>query len=72
MQVGWLRAGVTMTTFDQNRHGKLEDLGQIEARLARQEQKTRIILIAVSLLAASAFTIWLGHILEPSWLPFDR
>ena len=61
-----------MTTFDQNQHDKLEDLGRIEARLARQEQKTRIILVVVSLLAASAFVIWLGHILEPSWLPFDR
>ena len=61
-----------MTTFDQNRRDKLEDLGQIEARLARQEQKPRIILVVVSLLAASAFVIWLGHILEPSWLPFDR
>ncbi len=61
-----------MTTFDQNRRDKLEDLGQIEAQLARQEQKTRIILVVVSLLAASAFVIWLGHILEPSWLPFDR
>ncbi len=48
------------------------NLEQIETRLARQEQKTRIILIAVGLLAASAFIIWLGHILEPSWLPFDR
>jgi hypothetical protein len=61
-----------MTTFDQNRRDKLEDLGRIEARLARQEQRTRIILIAVSLLTASAFILWLGHILEPSWLPFDR
>jgi preprotein translocase subunit SecY len=57
-----------MAAFD----SKMRDLEQIETRLARQEQKTRIILIVVSLLAASAFTIWLGHILEPSWLPFAR
>ncbi len=56
-----------MAAFD----SKMRNLEQIETRLARQEQKTRIILIVISLLAASAFAMWLGHILEPSWLPMN-
>ena len=50
---------------------KLGNLEEIEARLARQERQIRILLIVIIILCASAFTVWLGHILEPAWLPFD-
>jgi hypothetical protein len=60
-----------MNPLDPNLHEKLNrlrNLEQIEARLARQERKTRITLILVGLLAASAFAIWFGHLLDAAWL----
>ncbi len=60
-----------MNPLDPNLHEKLNrlrNLEQIEARLARQERKTRITLILVGLLAASAFAMWVGHLLDPEWL----
>lgn len=51
---------------------KLENLDEIEARLARQETKTRITLIMGMVLAVVAFAMLLGHILAPSWLPLGH
>lgn len=50
----------------------LENLDEIEARLARQERNTRIALLMMMILAASAFALLLGHILNPAWLPLGH
>ena len=60
-----------MNPLDPNLHEKLEklrNLEEIEARLARQEQKARITLIAIIVLSASAFAMWVGHFVDPAWL----
>ncbi len=51
---------------------KLENLAEIEARLARQEQKARIMLIALMIVAVSALALLLGHIVSPDWLPLGH
>ena len=51
---------------------KLENLAEIEARLVRQEQKARVTLILVLILAVSAFALLLGHIVSPEWLPLGH
>ena len=42
---------------------KLENLDEIEARLARQEKMTHMVLIAVVVLTVVVFAMPLGHIL---------
>ena len=64
-----------MNLLDPNLHQKLrelENLDEIEARLARQERKSLITLIVMMILAASAFALMLGHILAPEWLPLGH
>ena len=64
-----------MNAFDRKLHEKirkLDKLGEIEARLTRQETKTRVILIVVMVLAAMGFALLLGHILAPSGLPLGH
>ena len=51
---------------------KLENLAEIEARLIRQEKKARITLIVGMILAVFAFTVLLGCILNPAWLPLGH
>jgi hypothetical protein len=61
----------SMNAFDRKLHEKirkLDKLGEIEARLTRQETKTRITLIVVMVLATMGFSLLLGHILAPAWL----
>jgi hypothetical protein len=63
-----------MNAFDRELQTKIErreDLGAIEARLARQEQKTRLIVTALMILTVMAFALLLGHTLAPSWLLHD-
>ncbi len=60
-----------MNAFDRKLHEKirkLDNLREIEARLACQETKTRVTLIVVMVLAAMGFALLLGHILAPSGL----
>ena len=61
-----------MNALDRKLHGKLrklQNLEEIEARLVRQETKTRITLIVV---ATTGFALLLGHILAPSGLPLSH
>ncbi len=51
---------------------KLKNLEEIEARLARQETKTRITLIVAMVLATIGFALLLGHILAPSGLALSH
>ena len=51
---------------------KLEDLEAIEARLAKQERRTHATLVVAMTLAVLALAMWLGHILDPSWLPLGH
>jgi hypothetical protein len=65
----------SMNAFDRKLHEKirkLDKLGEIEARLTRQETKTRVILIVMMVLATMGFSLLLGHILAPSWLPLSH
>jgi hypothetical protein len=52
--------------------GELENLDQIEARLACQERNTHMALIAMIILAAPAFAVLLSHILAPSRMPLGH
>ena len=64
-----------MNALDRKLHEKLrrlDNLGEIEARLARQETKTRLALIVVMVLASVGFAVLLGHILAPSGLPLSH
>ncbi len=64
-----------MDPFDPKLHEKLrnlENLDEIEVRLARHEKTTRITLIVVMVLAAIAFAMLLGHIVSPDWLPLGH
>ncbi len=64
-----------MNAFDRKLHEKirkLDKLGEFEARLTRQESKTRVILIVVMVLAAMGFALLLGHILAPLGLPLSH
>ena len=64
-----------MNAFDRKLHEKirkLDKLGEIEARLTRQETKTRVTLIVVMVLATMGFALLLGHILAPSGLPLSH
>ena len=64
-----------MNAFDRKLHEKirkLDKLGEIEARLTRQETKSRVILIVVMVLATMGFALLLGHIFAPSWLPLSH
>ena len=64
-----------MNALDRKLHGKLrklQNLEEIEARLVRQETKTRITLIVVIVLATTGFALLLGHILAPSGLPLSH
>ena len=59
-----------MNAFDRKLHEKirkLDKLGEIEARLTRQETKTRVILIVMMVLATMGFSLLLGQFLAPSW-----
>ena len=47
---------------------KLENLEEIQARLARQEKKARVTLIMGMILAVFAFAVLLGCILNPAWM----
>jgi hypothetical protein len=51
---------------------KLENLAEIETRLIRQEKKARMTLIVGIILAVFAFTVLLGCILNPAWLPLGH
>ena len=64
-----------MNALDRKLHEKmrrLDNLDEIEARLARQETKTRITLILMIVLATIGFALLLGHILAPSGLPLSH
>jgi hypothetical protein len=64
-----------MNPFDPKLHERLrrlEDLEEIEARLAKQERKTGAPLIVTMTLAVLALALWLGHLLDPSWLPLGH
>jgi hypothetical protein len=64
-----------MNALDRKLHEKMrrpDNLDEIEARLARQETKTRITLILMIVLATIGFALLLGHILAPSWLALSH
>ena len=64
-----------MNALDRKLHEKmrrLDNLDAIEARLARQETKTRITLILMIVLATIGFAVLLGHILAASWLALSH
>jgi hypothetical protein len=64
-----------MNAFARKLHDKLrrlDKLGDIEARLVRQETKTRFTLIVVTALATMGFDLLLCHILAPSGLPLSN
>jgi hypothetical protein len=64
-----------LTALDRKLHDKLRRLDKLEdteARLARQETKTRFTLVVVMVLATMGFALLLDHIVAPSGLPLGH
>lgn len=56
-----------MKKHNQNLHEQRRKLEDIEARLARHERRSRIILILMMLLGAVALGLFLDHLLGRGW-----